>query len=53
MTIQEAIHSRHSVRKYIDKPIDAELVRILQGKVDEVNKEGRLHIQLVTNEPEL
>ena len=51
MTIQEAIHSRHSVRKYRDKPIDAELVRILQGKVDEVNKEGRLHIQLVTNEP--
>lgn len=51
MTIQEAIHSRHSVRKYIDKPIDAELVRILQDKVEDVNKEGRLHVQLVTNEP--
>lgn len=51
MTIQEAIHSRHSVRKYIDKPIEEELIRILRDKVNEVNAVGNLHIQLVTNEP--
>lgn len=51
MTLLEAIQSRHSVRKYIDKPIDENLVSILQQKVNEVNVNGRLHIQLVTNEP--
>ena len=51
MTLLEAIQSRHSVRKYIDRPIEENLVRILQEKVNEVNAEGNLHIQLVTNEP--
>lgn len=51
MTILEAIQSRHSVRKYIDKPIEEDIVRILQDKVSEVNEKGNLHIQLVTNEP--
>ena len=30
MTLLEAIHSRHSVRKFIDKPIEEDIVRILQ-----------------------
>ena len=51
MTLLEAIQSSHSVRKYIDKPIEEDLVSILQKKVNEVNAEGNLHIQLVTNEP--
>ena len=51
MTLQEAIVARHSVRKYIDKPIEENLIKILQEKVDECNKVGNLHIQLVTNEP--
>ena len=51
MTLLEAIQSRHSVRKYIDKPIEEDLVSILQKKVNEVNAEGNLHIQLITNEP--
>ncbi len=51
MTNIEAIQSRHSVRKYIDKPLEENAISILQEKVDEVNKEGHLNIQLVTNEP--
>ena len=51
MTLLEAIQERHSVRKYIDKPIEEELIRILKEKVDEVNAAGNLHIQLITNEP--
>lgn len=51
ITLLEAIKTRHSVRRYIDKPIEENLVRILQEKVNEVNIEGDLHIQLVTNEP--
>ena len=51
MTLEEAIKARHSVRKYIDKPIDENHIKILQEKVDECNEVGNLHIQLVTNEP--
>lgn len=51
MNLREAIEARHSVRKYIDKPIPQEIIDTLQAKVEECNKLGNLHIQLVTNEP--
>lgn len=51
MTIQEAIVARHSVRKYTDQAIEPEKIAALQGCIDACNKEGRLHIQLVTQEP--
>ena len=51
MTLQEAIIARHSVRQYIDKPIEAEKTQQLQDLIDEYNQEGGLHIQLVTDEP--
>ncbi len=51
MTLQEAIVARHSVRAYKGQPLsDADASR-LQEKIDEVNREGRLHIQLIRNEP--
>ena len=51
MTLQEAIKARHSVRQYTGKPIEAEKIQQLQTLIDECNREGGLHIQLVTNEP--
>ena len=51
MTLQEAIVARHSVRQYLEKPIESEKVAQLQALIDECNKEGQLHLQLVTNEP--
>ena len=51
MTLQEAIKARHSVRQYLDKPIEAEKIQQLQTLINECNREGGLHIQLVTNEP--
>ena len=50
MTLQEAITARHSVRKYIDKEIPADIVTVLQDKIAEYNKVGNLNIQLVLNE---
>ena len=50
MTLQEAITARHSVRKYIDKEISADIVTVLQDKIVEYNKVGNLNIQLVMNE---
>lgn len=51
MTILEAIQARHAVRSYLDKAIPAETIAALQGEIDACNREGNLHIQLVTNEP--
>lgn len=51
MTLQEAIKARHSVRQYLDKPIEAEKIRQLQALIDKSNHEARLHMQLVPNEP--
>ena len=51
MTLNEAIVARHSVRQYLEKPIESEKVAQLQALIDECNKEGQLHLQLVTNEP--
>lgn len=47
----EAIKARHSVRKYTDKPIPADIVAALQAEIAKCNDEGRLNIQLVLNEP--
>lgn len=51
MTLEEAIRTRHSVRQYLEKPIEAEKNQQLQDLIDECKREGGLHIQLVTNEP--
>lgn len=58
MTIEEAIHARHSVRAYTDKPIEPEKVAALQALVADCNGAAApqenavpLHIQLVLNDP--
>ena len=51
MDLMEAMKARHSVRRYLDKPIEPEALEALQAEIDACNKEGGLHIQLVTNEP--
>ena len=50
MTLLEAISARHSVRKYLDKEIPADIIAALQNKIMECNKIGHLNIQLVQNE---
>lgn len=47
MTDIEAISLRHSRRGYLDTPIKAESVRILQTAIDEYNKISGLSIQFV------
>lgn len=51
MTLLEAIESRHSVRRYKDIPLPEETVKALLQKIEELNSKGKLHIQLIKNEP--
>ena len=50
MTQKEALNLRHSVRKYLDMPIEEEKVLKLQEAIDELNATFDLHIQLVLND---
>ena len=51
MTLLEATQARHSVRAYTGQPLTDADAQALQEKIDEVNRVGRLHIQLIRNEP--
>lgn len=51
MNLKEAMAARHSVRQYKNKPLTPEIIAALQAEVEACNRDGELHIQLVTNEP--
>lgn len=48
--IEEAIKARHSIRNYKHQPLTEEMIEVLRQNIDECNKQGNLHIQLVLNE---
>ncbi len=50
MTEKEAILARHSVRKYKDKAIEADIAKQISDKVAEVNAESGLHFQFLNDE---
>lgn len=50
MTEIEALKSRHSIRKYVDRPLSDEHIAALTEKIDALNKAGKLHMQLVLDE---
>lgn len=52
MTELEALRERHSVRRYTDRPLDSTTIGNLSDKIDTLNKEGGLRMQLVTDERE-
>lgn len=52
MTELQAIKERHSVRKYIDKPIEMEIRQDLDAFVEKVNAESGLNITIQYDDPE-
>ena len=51
MNILEAMERRHSVRRYLDRPIPSDVRARLQQEIDACNREGDLHLQLICDEP--
>ena len=51
MDAMTLMNARHSVRQYEDKPIPDEILAELKQEIEACNREGGLHIQLVTDEP--
>jgi len=52
MDIWEAMSSRHSVRSYLNRPLETEKVSELQNTVDGINAETGFHFVLCLDEPE-
>ena len=52
MEMMEAMRARHSVRSYVDRPLAADVVDVLEAEIAACNREGDLHIQLVKDETE-
>lgn len=51
MQILECMKQRHSVRQYVDKPIEQDKRTVLDELTKQINKEGELHIQILYDEP--
>ncbi len=51
MDIMEVMRSRHSVRRYLGKPIPGDIAARLRDEVAACNAESGLHIQLALEEP--
>ena len=51
MELIDAIKARHAVRKYTDRPIEAEKIASLRAATETLNAESGLHLQLVLDEP--
>ena len=49
-TTEEIIKERHSVRDYLDKPIEGEVLETLKKEIADCNKESGLNMELVLNE---
>lgn len=52
MEILDIMRQRHSVRRYIDKPLEEDIIVNLTNEINLCNQESGLHIQLVINETE-
>lgn len=52
MELLEIMKARHSVRSYIDRPIEPEKREVLNKMVEEINQETGLHLQIIYEEPE-
>ena len=52
METMELMKQRHSVRQFVDKPIEEDVIVALEKEIADCNKESGMNIQLITNEPE-
>lgn len=51
MDVLQAMKERHSVRSYTDRPVEGRIKDDLSSYINDCNRDGQLHIQLVLDEP--
>ena len=50
MTMKVAMHERHMVRKYLDKPIPADIVETLNDRIRKLNNDHGIEMKLITED---
>lgn len=50
LLMKEAMHTRHTVRRYLDKPIPEEIIRKLNARIAENNRKYNLALKLMVND---
>ena len=50
MTMKEAMQERHMVRKYLDKPIPADIVETLNDRIRKLNNDHGIEMKLITED---
>lgn len=51
MDVLQAMKERHSVRSYTNRPVEGRIKDDLSSYINDCNRDGQLHIQLVLDEP--
>ncbi len=51
MKLIDALNQRHSVRRYVNKPLSNEAIDTLKNYINDFNIQANLHIRLILNEP--
>ena len=51
MDVLQAMKERHSVRSYTDRPVEGRIKDDLSSYINDCNRDGQLHIQLILDEP--
>lgn len=51
MNTMEIMKARHSVRQYLNKPLEINIINEMKKEIEFCNQESGLHIQLIVNEP--
>ena len=46
----EIMKARHSVRQYLNKPLETNIINEMKKEIEFCNQESGLHIQLIVNE---
>ncbi len=52
MDLREAVSARHSVRRFVNRPVEEEKAAVLREAVEEINRETGFHFALCLEEPE-
>ena len=50
MDLKEAMTKRHTVRKFLDKPLQESDVKLIEARIDSLNKKHDLSMKLVVND---
>ena len=50
MDLKETITKRHTVRKFLDKPLKESDIKLIEARIDGLNKKYNLSMKIIVND---